>query len=1004
MRKILPILLLLALSWSAGAQFYTAGTDPGYLRWYSIESPYYKIIYPQGADSLARSYARLMEQFRVPVGRSIGQTPQAGRWNRKFPVVLHTHHLVTNGSVGYAPARMDLFTTPEAYGGDPVSWNIQLAAHEPRHQAQLEKMERSGLTKGLSYLVGQGGAPLGWALYLSSVRGEGDAVAVETGLTSGTRARTADFLNYMQVAFDQGDWRNLTRWSRGSYKYYAPDYYKAGYVLVAGTRYLYHNPSYISEGMALAVKKPWLFSSFNYDRIVKGYSGKKAEKSFRDVMGAFNDVWQADAAARAPFLELSEVTRAEAFPLTYSSLCNAEGTLYALRSGYLRTPELVTIEGGQVKAVRTFASRASRLSIDAPHRRLYWSEVLPHPRWDLSGSSVVRYLDLSSGKTRDLTRGTRYFNPKPSPDGLTLAVAEYAVDGSTFLALLSAVDGLVLKRFAAPEGIQLTESAWLGNQVYCAGISHGGYGIYRVSAQGEWEEVLEPSHQKLVNLEEVDGGLEWVSDRTGVNELYRYLPAEGRLLQLSSTRYGATDFCHAGDTLYCVSQTRQGKLVFSLPSASLAAREVRFQDLHTYPIEDAITAQERALGPGPDFSQEVTLSAPKRYYKLAHPMQLHAWLPFYANADAIMNGSGDFSYQTLAPGATGFFQNTLGTLMGQAGFALHRDPDKAQGWRGALHAKFTYTGQYPVIEAQIDYGDRQARQYSYNQIQSGNKVTHTYTSGLRGVPLLSGSLKAYVPFASRKSGLLYGFIPQVSYSFANNIYSLDPVKYVQPADSSAMYRLEEVGSNGHNVMMQRLTASARAYIMLPRAHSQIYPRCGLGLEAGYSVRPVASVNFRPSVYGYAYAYLPGLWRTQGLKLTGTIQQQLGEAIFGESTVNMVPRGFSASGISAYLASHYRMQWKATADYAIPIFVGDLCIPMIGYIRNFVLTPHADYLGLDKDNLWSAGADLVANMGELFIMSTDIRLGASFSYLGGSIYNKTEQVKPYSVSLIFSFDF
>ena len=155
-------------------------------------------------------------------------------------------------------------------------------------------------------------------------------------------------------------------------------------------------------------------------------------------------------------------------------------------------------------------------------------------------------------------------------------------------------------------------------------------------------------------------------------------------------------------------------------------------------------------------------------------------------------------------------------------------------------------------------------------------------------------------------------------------------------------------------------------------------------------------------FGYAYAYLPGLWRTQGLKLTGIIQHQLGDAVFGDMSVNVLPRGFN-SAANSYLSAYYRTQWRITADYGIPIFVGDLDIPVLGYIRNFVLTPHADYLGLGKDFLWSAGADLVASMGQLFIFATDINLGVSFSWLGGNIYDKTEQKKPYSVSLILSFD-
>ena len=53
MRKFfLSLIALMAISISARGQFYTWGSDPGYLRWYSVESPYYRIIYPEGADSL----------------------------------------------------------------------------------------------------------------------------------------------------------------------------------------------------------------------------------------------------------------------------------------------------------------------------------------------------------------------------------------------------------------------------------------------------------------------------------------------------------------------------------------------------------------------------------------------------------------------------------------------------------------------------------------------------------------------------------------------------------------------------------------------------------------------------------------------------------------------------------------------------------------------------------------------------------------------------------------
>ena len=71
--------------------------------------------------------------------------------------------------------------------------------------------------------------------------------------------------------------------------------------------------------------------------------------------------------------------------------------------------------------------------------------------------------------------------------------------------------------------------------------------------------------------------------------------------------------------------------------------------------------------------------------------------------------------------------------------------------------------------------------------------------------------------------------------------------------------------------------------------------------------------------------------------------------------------------------------------------------------HFVLTPHGDYMGLSGGNLWSAGADLTAELSKL-ILPFNSSLGVSFSYLGGTFYANTGQERPWSVELIFGMDF
>ena len=290
-RPALVLLLALALSAQARAQFVVPGDDPGSLRWYSLESAFYRVIYPEGAESLARSYARLLEQFRQPIGASFGFTPGEGM-RKKMPVVLHTHHVYSNGSVAWAPYRFDLFTLPPAYDPDPTPWDIQLASHEPRHQAQLQAWSRS-FGKPLTWLIGQAWNPVGWQVYLNRIYGEGDAVVGETGLWKGNRARTADFLDYYRMSFDQGQFRSWSYWRYDSFKHHVPDVYALGYLTLAGGRYFYDRPLLVQESVQSSLKNPLRFSPWNMQHHVARAGGfKHFKQAFRDLQERYDSLWR----------------------------------------------------------------------------------------------------------------------------------------------------------------------------------------------------------------------------------------------------------------------------------------------------------------------------------------------------------------------------------------------------------------------------------------------------------------------------------------------------------------------------------------------------------------------------------------------------------------------------------------------------------------------------------------------------------------------------------------
>mgnify|MGYP000490794202 FL=1 len=108
----------------------------------------------------------------------------------------------------------------------------------------------------------------------------------------------------------------------------------------------------------------------------------------------------------------------------------------------------------------------------------------------------------------------------------------------------------------------------------------------------------------------------------------------------------------------------------------------------------------------------MTLSKPRRYYKVPQMFRVHSWAPFYANIPVLMNANdlGDNIFDYVNLGATAVLQNQLGTFSSIVGYSAHKDPyDKAR-WRHSAHLNLKYTGLYPVFELNIDFNDRAARQ------------------------------------------------------------------------------------------------------------------------------------------------------------------------------------------------------------------------------------------------------------------------------------------------------
>lgn len=1012
-RKILLCLAALLAGLSVRAQFYTGGDDPAAIRWSTFRTDHYKLIYPRGLDSLARVYARSLEEFRPKVGRSIGYLP-GGLYKRPMPVVLHVFSGESNGSVSWAPMRMDLYTLPDAYSPEPMPWITSLAVHENRHVAQLQ-FGSDGLFRPLKWLFGDlfTGAAAGiwpnlWFL-------EGDAVVAETALTPCGRGRQGEFLAYYRAAFDRGDWRNWYRWRHGSWRYFAPNHYALGYLTLAGARTLYDQPLFDAAYLTGAARKPWrLFPS---RKALRQASGRSFKETFRDIEQFFQDQWTAEN--RGPFTKTEPLTDIPSWYTTQTSPLHFNGQLLGLSASKLNATELVAFQDGAAKHLRPFSAAGSELRTDG--KRIYWSETIPDVRWTLAATSRVRYLE--DGKVHDLTTTGKIYNPSPSPDGSRIALVEYPADGSFKIHLLSAETALPQQIRTLPEGIQPVEIAWLTDtEYYFSFICDEGSGIafLDLAGGGPPQTVLTPQPVSIAHLQSHPAGITFSCDRTGVNEIYRLTP-EGRLVQLTATPYGATSHTFVGDTLVFSAQQYEGRLLQKVLPEQLLNREADWSEVAVHPVAEELAEQERALAAAdlplkdrnkglPDGSE---FSEVKPYRKLPGIFHLHSWAPFFFNYDRISELSGDISWREAGVGATLLFQNLLGTSDMTLGYGYHEDP-YTSSWRHSGHAKLTWSGWYPVFELTVDFNDRNPLRYTrIRQQQADGQVTTAVRGALADGLGLQAGLKAYVPLNFSRGGWNRGFIPQVQYSWSNDIFDKGLTVVTLPEEGSSDAPIINE-TPGKTVRMQSLTATLRGYVTRTKAPSQEYPRWGLGLEAGYRTRIGLDDLYSSAIYTYAYGYLPGITRNHGLRLTATWQHQ-NSAPNGENLVTTRPRGFEDTDLSTWLATHARNQVKLSADYAIPFWVGDLSwFSPFFYVTHFVITPHADWLyfsgdrnGAGSGSLASLGADWTVRLANFLWLPYETSVGLRFDWNGGASYDRIDASAPLTrtyIGGIFSIDF
>ena len=971
MFRILLVLFFSFLTFQASAQFYSLGEERIGIRWKVIKTPHYKVIYPVGKDSLAMRYAYLLEANRPRVVDSIGATPV------RYPVVLHTETALSNGSVALTPHRMELFTipAPDAYS---QLWDRQLTIHESRHVAQMDAFY-GGLFKYLYWFLGEQSPGLAASLLGNRMIFEGDAVVTETQFSNTGRGRDSEFLKFYRTAFIKGDKRNFHRWFFGSNMKYTPNRYATGYVFNTGAR-LYTGQQDVIQRILENFVRNWYYIFFydveSYRRVV-GINNHNILK-----YGQFNmtEIWQREYASAGRFSDYDTLTIPKKKLYTeYKNVIEKDSSYYALKKGMEHTQSLVKIRDGREEFLKQMSSSINKIS--RTRDTLYWTEYIPNVRWPNRYYSNIFTYNTETGKKKQLTRRGYYYYP--FFDGSDVYAAQYNTDGTTAIVRLSEKNGNQLEKSADFSGVQFKEIIGLRDTLYFTAITEDGIGLYRTAKKDLGrlslnQTVIAPVHARLEALTIADDVLYFESDRTTVGEIYAL--KSGRVMQLTHSEFGSSDPSISGDRLVYSKYDIDGDSPVSVPLDSCLWKTVDFSKLNRYEIAEMLTDQVKGM----EEITEIDTSKfeVKKYSRFLNMFNFHSWTPFYYDMDAISSLSFDKISNVASLGATFQAQNLMNTSQITLGYSYRR------GFH-AGHLKWKYAGLYPVFEVSLDVNDRHS--CSNLLVDSPKKVRRVENHS----PFVNLNISAYIPFNLSSGGWTRGLIPQVTYLFTNDRYysytfhdrdyfydgtmgqietKPTPVRKrtgkVVSADVYGLNHSEELGYEYD--FASRVLVGLRYYQVIPTPKSAIYPRWGFSVSGYWTRIPNRTGLFGDLAYFYAYGYLPGFTRQQGLKLSLSAQAQfVDKATYFQGNLFSQPRGYKPFTSAMYVGG--------SLDYAIPIYLGDTPLAWFAYLKRLQLIPFVD-AGANYMNVRDFGKPALP--GQLndrlkLAVGTDVLLDATF---------------------------
>jgi len=418
MRSLRLLASLSALLLTTGLSAQQFGGNPPSLHWQQINTDTARIIFPRGMDQQAQQVAAIIHRL------SQSTLPTIGGQQRKINIVFQNQTTISNGYVGLAPFRSEFQLTPEqnSFELGSLPWQKMLAIHEYRHVQQYNNF-RLGLSKAFFYLFGEGGQALANSLSVPNWFFEGDAVYQETLVSHQGRGRLPFFFNGYRSLWSGDKHYSWMKLRNGSYRDYVPDHYPLGYMLVAYGRERYGDDFWKKVTRDAAAFKGLFFP---LQTAIKRYASIPFTQFRQDALAHFQKTEPFHPAAAAAD-EYARAHRHFVGDRQFPQIIGQDSLLY-LNSSYRRIPAfMIRDQQGRAHTLRTRA-----IAIDDyfsyGNNKIAYAAYETDPRWGWRDYSVIRVMDVTTGKDIRLTAKSKYFAPGISPDGQKIVAVQVTTE------------------------------------------------------------------------------------------------------------------------------------------------------------------------------------------------------------------------------------------------------------------------------------------------------------------------------------------------------------------------------------------------------------------------------------------------------------------------------------------------------------------------------------------------------------------------------------------------